>query len=269
MSLAGSCARSSHAHIMGVVVSEITSEIITAADNVMANSRNSRPTWPSMNSSGMNTATSDRLIDSTVKPTSRAPCSAACMRSMPASMWRMVFSSTTIASSTTKPVATVSAIRLRLLRLKPRKYITPKVPSSDTTVATAGITVARALRRKRPTTSTTRAMDTISVSSISCRDERMELVLSDATATWMSCGSWACRSGNSARTASTVSIMLAPGWRVTSTMMAGSPLNSPTVRRFSTPSTTRATSPSRTAALLRQATMSDSYSAALRAGDGV
>ena len=67
-----------------------------------------------MNSSGMNTATSDRLIESTVKPTSFAPSSAACMRVMPASMWRLVFSSTTIASSTTKPVATVSAIRLRL-----------------------------------------------------------------------------------------------------------------------------------------------------------
>ena len=69
---------SSQAHIIGVVVSEITSEIITAADSVTANSRNSRPTWPPMNSSGMNTATSDRLIDSTVKPTSRAPSSAAC-----------------------------------------------------------------------------------------------------------------------------------------------------------------------------------------------
>ena len=108
---------SSQAHIIGVVVSEITSEIMTATDSVTANSRNSRPTCPPMNSSGMNTATSDRLIDSTVKPTSRAPRSAASKRSMPASIWRVVFSSTTIASSTTKPVATVSAIRLRLFRL--------------------------------------------------------------------------------------------------------------------------------------------------------
>ncbi len=123
---------------MGVVVSEITSEIITAADSVTANSRNSRPTWPPMNSRGMNTATSDRLIDSTVKPTSRAPCSAAVKRSMPASMWRLVFSSTTMASSTTKPVATVSAIRLRLFRLKPSTYITTKVPSSDTTGGDGG-----------------------------------------------------------------------------------------------------------------------------------
>src|SRR6185295_9223281 len=64
--------------------------------------------------------------------------SAAFMRSMPASMWRAVFSRTTMASSTTKPVATVIAIRLRLFSEKPSRYITPKVPSSATTVATAG-----------------------------------------------------------------------------------------------------------------------------------
>jgi hypothetical protein len=41
------------------------------------------------------------------------------------------------------------------------------------------------------------------------------------------------------------------------------------VRRFSTPSTTLATSCSRTAALLRQATIIERYSAARRAGCGV
>ena len=65
----------------------------------------------------MNTAISDTLIESTVKPTSRAPSSAACLRGMPCSMRREMFSSTTIASSTTKPVATVSAISDRLFRL--------------------------------------------------------------------------------------------------------------------------------------------------------
>ena len=65
----------------------------------------------------MNTAISDRLIDSTVKPTSCAPRSAACIRGMPASRWREMFSSTTMASSTTKPVAMVSAINDRMSRL--------------------------------------------------------------------------------------------------------------------------------------------------------
>ncbi len=245
---------SSQAHIIGVVVSEITSEIITAADSVTANSRNRRPTCPPMNSSGMNTATSDRLIESTVKPTSRAPSKAACMRSMPFSMWRAVFSSTTIASSTTKPVATVSAISDRLFRLNPSSHITPKVPSSETTVATAGITVARTLRRNTLTTSTTSRIEMSSVNSISCSEARIELVRSEATCRVMSPGSWACSEGSSARTPSTVSITLAAGWRVISTITAGSPLNRPRVLMFSGPSMTSATSSRRTAAPLRQAT---------------
>ena len=248
---------SSQAHIIGVVVSEISSEISTAADSVTANSRNKRPVCPPMNSSGINTATSDRLIASTVKPTSRAPSSAALKRSMPAaSMWRLVFSSTTMASSTTKPVATVSAIRLRLFRLKPSRCITPNVPSSDTTVATAGMKVARALRKKALTTSTTSAIEISSVSSISCSEERIELVLSEATCNCTSCGNCACNSGSSARTPSTVAITLASGWRVTRTITAGWPLNRPSVLLFSTPSPTSATSCSRIAAPLRQATTS-------------
>ena len=241
------------AHSIGVVVSEITSEISTEADSVMANSLNRRPTCPPMNSSGMNTATSDRLIDSTVKPTSRAPLSAASSRPMPASMWRCVFSSTTMASSTTKPVATVSAISDRLLSEKPSRYMTPKVPSSDTTVATAGMMVARARRRNTPTTKTTSITEITSVTSTSRSEARIELVRSDATCTEMSCGSCSRSSGRSLRTPSTVSMMLAPGSCVTSTITAGWPLNRPTVRVFSTLSVTRATSESLTGALLRQA----------------
>jgi hypothetical protein len=77
---------SSRAHIIGVVVREITSEIRMDTDKVTVNSRNSLPIRPPASMKGMNTATSDRLMDTTVKPTSRAPSRAACMRSMPASM---------------------------------------------------------------------------------------------------------------------------------------------------------------------------------------
>ena len=166
---------------MGVVVSEITSEIITALESVTANSRNSRPGWPPMNRSGMNTAISDTLMVSTVKPTSRAPSSAARRRDRPISRWREMFSSTTMASSTTKPVATVSAISVRLLSEKPSANITPKVPSSDTTVATAGISAARRLRRNRPTTATTSSTEMTSVISTSRTEERTEPVRSIAT----------------------------------------------------------------------------------------
>ena len=85
-----------------------------ATDNVTVNSRNIRPMMPPANMNGMNTATSERLMDTTVKPTSRAPSRAARMRGMPASTCRVVFSMTTIASSTTKPVAMVSAMSEKL-----------------------------------------------------------------------------------------------------------------------------------------------------------
>jgi hypothetical protein len=51
------------AHIIGVVVSEITIEIRIAIDSVIVNSRNSRPTMPPISRIGMNTAISERLID--------------------------------------------------------------------------------------------------------------------------------------------------------------------------------------------------------------
>ncbi len=57
---------------------------------------------------------SDREIEMTVKPISWAPFSAASSGVMPDSRCRVMFSMTTIASSTTKPVAIVSAMSDRL-----------------------------------------------------------------------------------------------------------------------------------------------------------
>ena len=70
---------------MGVVVSEITSEIITAADNVMANSRNSRPATSLMNSSGISTAISEKVREMMVKPICREPFRAAVSGESPSS----------------------------------------------------------------------------------------------------------------------------------------------------------------------------------------
>ena len=121
----------------------------------------------------MKTAISDRLIETTVKPTSRAPLRAASSRGTPASTWREMFSSTTTASSTTKPVAMVSAMRERLSRLKPARYMTPKVPMSDTGTATSGTMAARALRRNMKTESTTSATEITSARSTSRSDARI------------------------------------------------------------------------------------------------
>jgi hypothetical protein len=76
---------------------------------VTANSRNTRPTTPLMNSTGMNTATSERVIEIIVKPISREPRKAASITRSPPSTWRTMFSSMTMASSTTNPTDSVKA----------------------------------------------------------------------------------------------------------------------------------------------------------------
>ena len=65
----------------------------------------------------MNTAASDSVIERIVNAISFEPSSAACIRVFPISMCRTMFSSMTIASSTTKPTESVSAISDRLSRL--------------------------------------------------------------------------------------------------------------------------------------------------------
>ena len=129
--------------------------------------------------------------------------------------------------------------------------MTPKVPMMETVTATAGMTVARTLRRNQNTTRITRMPEMSSVSSTSCSEPRMGGVRSSTTDRLTAPGRAASSCGSSSRTLSTVSMMLAPGWRNMITMTAGLPLTNPAARRSSTESWTVATSESRTAAPLR------------------
>ncbi len=175
----------------------------------------------------MKTAIREMLMERTVKPTSFAPIRAAFIRGTPSSTWRVMFSSTTIASSTTKPVATVSAISDRLSRLNLKKNIRARVPSSDTTTATAGIRVARPLCRNRSTTTTTSTTEISRVRSTSTREARMVMVRSSEMSRLTCGGSWARSSGIRALMRSTTAMMLAPGCRVICTITAGRPLARP------------------------------------------
>jgi len=102
---------------MGVKVRETKPLTRTATPIVTENSRKSRPTMPPMNSTGIKTADRERVMDTMVKPTSRAPSKAACMRLFPISMCLTMFSSMTMASSTTKPTDKVRAMSDRLSML--------------------------------------------------------------------------------------------------------------------------------------------------------
>ncbi|RMR92560.1 hypothetical protein ALP75_202598 [Pseudomonas syringae pv. actinidiae] len=204
-------ARMNKAASVGARVSETTTEIRMVAVAVRANSLNSRPTTPPMNSSGMNAATSEKLIDTTVKPISPEPFMAASRMPCPASRWRWMFSTTTIASSTTNPTATTMATSVRLFRLKPNRYIIAKLAISDTPSTALTISVAESWRRNSAMTATTSNTAINRVISTSCSEARMVRVRSLSTDTSTVAGSISCKRGSSRWMRSTVSTMLAPG----------------------------------------------------------
>ena len=130
------------AQIIGVSDSDTTVEIAMAKVSVSENSRNSRPTTPPMNSSGVKAATSETLIEITVKPIWRAPSIAARSGDMPFSRLRKTFSITTMASSTTKPTETASAISEMLSIENPASHIAAQVPASASGTVTPAAIVA-------------------------------------------------------------------------------------------------------------------------------
>ena len=127
-----------------------------------------------MNSTGINTAASDSVMEIIVKPISRAPVKAACMGGSPISMCRTMFSSITMASSTTKPTESVNAISERLSREYPSKYMMANVPTMDMGSAMLGIAVADKFRRNRKITRITRTSARNRVNFTSFTDERID-----------------------------------------------------------------------------------------------
>src|ERR1035438_10234423 len=100
-----------------------------------------------------------------------------------------MFSIMTMASSTTKPVEIVNAIKVRLFKLYPSRYMTPKVATSDSGTAMPGMMVEAILRRKRNMTITTSATVSINSNCTSLTEARMVVVLSVRMLTWMDEGS--------------------------------------------------------------------------------
>jgi hypothetical protein len=200
-------------HNIGVSVSDTKPDTRIAMVTVTANSRNMRPTTPPMNRTGMNTATSESVIDRMVKPISRLPRSAARNGVSPASTWRTMFSSMTMASSTMNPTESVSAISDILFKLKPHSCMAAKVPNMDNGSASAGMRVAEALRTNRNMTSTTRTAVNPSVRCTSATEALIDCDRSSSTSILTDGGIAARRIGSSARILSTTSTVLEPGWR--------------------------------------------------------
>ena len=120
--------------LMGGLVGRLFREFAvtpTAADSVTANSRNRRPTSPPISSSGMKTATSDRLIDRTVKPTSPEPTNAVRPRQSLFQVPRNVFEHHDRIVDD-EPRRDGQRHQRKVVEAVARNHITPNVPSSTT-----------------------------------------------------------------------------------------------------------------------------------------
>jgi len=163
-------------HSIGVSVSDTNIDARMATVTTTANSLKMRPMTPPIRSTGMNTATSEIEMEMMVKPISRAPFSAASKAPSPSSsMCRKMFSSMTMASSTTSPTASVRPISEMLSMEKPNRYITASVAISEIGTATAGMIVAATRRRNRKMTITTSATVSSSVNCTSPTAARIEV----------------------------------------------------------------------------------------------
>ncbi len=180
---------------------------------VTANSCSTRPSMPPMNSTGMKTATREMVMETMVKPISREPRKAASIGRSPCSMWRTMFSSMTMASSTTKPTDRVRASRVILLTEKSSRYMPAKVPMMESGSARLGMMVAERLRKNRKITRMTRKTVTSRVNLTSETDSRMELERSYMTLSSTAPGSCWRKLGSWARMLLTTSMVLVPGWR--------------------------------------------------------
>ena len=91
---------------------------------------------------GKNTATKTSPIAIKAPPTSVMVFSAAFLTPMPAFKFRSMFSTTTMASSTTIPMANTKPNSVKLFNEKPNACITAKVPTRETGMARIGTIAA-------------------------------------------------------------------------------------------------------------------------------
>src|ERR1700722_591540 len=128
----------------GVSVNALNAEIDTEKAIVRANCRNRMPVVPGKSATGTKTATSTNDVAMTAPATSFIATDAAlCGSVMPSTMCRSTFSMTTIASSTTSPVASVMPNSVSVLIENPNNLTKINVPISETGIVIAGINVLR------------------------------------------------------------------------------------------------------------------------------
>ncbi len=146
---------------------------------VTANCLYMSPASPPMNATGMKTAHNTSTMAITGPVTSPMALIAASRGGRPSlAMIRSTFSSTTIASSTTMPIARTSPNRVNRLMENPSMYMPANVPMIEIGTAMTGIRVARRFCRNMKTTTTTRMIASMKVKTTSSIDTSMNFVVS-------------------------------------------------------------------------------------------
>ena len=139
---------------IGIRVIATTSEIAIAIATVSAWSRNSWPAMPCTNTSGRNTAMVVNVEATTAMLTSRVPAMAASMMPRPRSRALAMLSSTTIESSTTRPVARARPPSDITFKLRPSWPMKKNVAMIDTGSDRPITNVLQPSRRNRKMIST-------------------------------------------------------------------------------------------------------------------
>jgi hypothetical protein len=179
---------------------------------------------PGKKPTGTNTATSTSEVAITAPVTSPMASEVAAWALMCSSpMWRLMFSITTIASSTTSPVARVMPKRVRVLIENPMSFTKKNVPTRETGIVTAGMSVLRQSWRNRNMVSTTKTMAMSSVNTTSQMDSLTTVVVSKAIPYRSPGGKRFDRRSSSARTPRSTSMELAWESCITPMPMASCP----------------------------------------------
>ena len=118
-----------------------------------------------MNAVGKKTAISVNVVAMTARPISSAASIAASYGDLPPRKWRMIFSISTIASSTSTPITKDSASSEIMFKLKPSSHITKNAGITDSGSATAATSVARQFRKNTKTTTTASSPPSTNISS--------------------------------------------------------------------------------------------------------
>src|SRR5512139_1248243 len=178
----GGLGLSTRGNMAGVSVSATKPDTVTETTIVIANCLYSWPVVPGRKAAGMNT---DAITSTTATSELAISFIDLIVASLGARWWscmlRSTFSTTTMASSTTIPIASTRPNRVMRLIEKPSASMPANVAISETMIAIVQMIVVRKLCRNRYTTSTTSAIASNSVWITSSIDSLMKSLVSSET----------------------------------------------------------------------------------------